>query len=523
MASIRAILGYNKGDGSVNKLLAAYENDIVDVDTGLGYSLNLNTSNKVEFETFADRGFFQNYSEIPLTFNGTVWSREYVGRTMISKYLKKLKSRMFLGYCKFASPQAPNDASGNPITFPSRVFYSDLFLGNTLTWGLEWGQNGATYAGNNIFEVTTTGGYPVQDFKARNIKVGDPLFITNGDASLTAKSYIVSSIESPYRLRVTENFPVTATSLHFWVGSNWFDVGLDDGDYLTGFGDNNDQLLCYKQFSLYRYNTVSLQKVKDVPGTTSGKSVVNIGDFTIYFHGSNANTRKTGFYIYNGANSTLISRAIQPFIDAISASNYGSVVAWREGRKYRAYVGALTNTPANISITNAIITWDSEGNQFSIDPIPESDTITASGKFIESGSEKYFIGTATSQVHETSSGYTFNTSPITWAMETGNYYPSSSSVANKFSRVQIVSQNAAGVQVLYKLTGKPMDDDDNWIALGEIQHNFQELPIPLDNNYGRGINIRFQEDGTRANTQLIQKIVIFYVPQTSKIYDIFGQ
>lgn len=521
MANILGLNGYNKGDGTVNKLLAAYQNDIVDVDTGLGYSLNINTSNNVEFENFADRVFFQNYSEIPKTFNGTSWTQEYVGRTLISKYLKKFKSRMFLGYCKFASPQAPNDASGNPITFPSRVFYSDLFLGSNLTWGIEWGQNGATYSGNNIFEVTTTGGTLVQDFKARNIKVGDPLFITNGDASLTAKPYIVSSIESPYRLRVTENFPTTATSLHFWVGSNWFDVGLDDGDNISSFGENNNQLLCFKKFSLYRYNGVSLDKVKDSPGTTSNRSVINIGDYTIYFHGSNANTRKTGFYIYNGSNSMLISRAIQPFIDGISASNYSLPVAWREGKKYRCYVRTIINSPFDISIEKGAITWDSEGNQFSIDPI--GDIITASGKFIDSSSEKYFIGTSLSQVHETASGNSFNGSPIPWAWETGNYFPATSSVANKFPRVQIVSNNAAGVEVLYKLAGKPMDDDDTWTPIGEIQHNFCDLTIPLSNNYGRGINLRFQETGTGSNTQLIQKIVILYIPQTTKIYEIFGE
>ena len=127
MANIRGLVGFNPTSGT-SRLFAAYGQDVVNVATGLGYSLNLNTSNDVEFEKFLDRVFIQNFSETPKSYRTStnVWTQEYVGRTPISKYIKEFKSRLYLGYCGFIGPQAPLDINSNAITFPSRVFFSDL-------------------------------------------------------------------------------------------------------------------------------------------------------------------------------------------------------------------------------------------------------------------------------------------------------------------------------------------------------------------------------------------------------------
>ena len=512
MASILGIGSLNKSQSSSNTIVAAYGNDVINVDTGLGYGLNL-IGNNVEFENFLDRSFLQDYNSVPLTFNGTDFSQEYVGRAMTSKYHKRLKSRMYLGYCKFTGPQKPQDASNTDIVFPSRVFHSDFFQGNDLTWGLEWGTNGKTIAGSPYFDLAQP---LVQDFKARKIKVGDPLFITNGNAQMIAHGpYFVASIPSPHRLVMTENFPETDTSLHYWVGSNWFDVETDDNDFITWLSENDDLLLVFKQFSLYRKSASTLQRIKNAPGTTSGRSVVNIGGLTFYFHGSNTNTRKTGIYAYNGGSSKLISRAIQNEINGITAANYDNVVSWPEGTRLRMFVGDITNAAKDISITNGVMTLDTEGTQWSVEPI--ADVVTATGKFIESGSEKYFIGTSDDEVHEVASGNGYNTVAMPWSFEKGEFYPSTTAVLNTFTRIQVDSKNAKGVEVFYKLLGTPKDDDDQWIGLGEIQHNHQEFTIPTKHNYAKGIDLRFHEESSRVNTSLIEKVTIFHIPESTKI------
>lgn len=512
MANINGIGALNKSQSSSNTLLAAYGNDVINVDTGLGYGLNLDSSLNVEFEAFLDRLFLQNYDSVPLTFNGTDFSTEYVGRTMTSKYHRRLKSRMYQAFCKFTGPQKPQDANNADIVFPSRVFHSDFFQGNDLTWGLEWGTNGKTIGGTSIFEIAQP---LVQDFKARKIKVGDPLFITNGNAQMIAHGpYFVASIPSPYRLIITETFPETDSSLHYWVGSNWFDVETDDNDYITWLGENDDLLLIFKRFSLFRKSASILQKVKNVPGTTSGRSVVNIGGLTIYFHGSNINTRKTGFYAYNGSGSKLISRGIQPFVDGITAANYDNVVSWLEGTRFRGFVGDISNTPQDISITNTVMSLDTEGTQWSIEPI--ADVVTCAGRFVESNAEKWFIGTSDDEIHETASGNGYNTVAMPWSFEKGAFYPSSAAVLNTFTRILVDSKNAQGTQVLYKLFGNPEDDDDQWKSLGEIQHNHQEFELPPNHRYAKGMDLRFQEEGSRDNTLLIEQIFVFYIPESTR-------
>ena len=502
--NVNFLAGYNRSASAVNKILAAYGNDIVDVDAGTGFNLNIDSVADVNMETFLDHVFLQDYSGLPRTYNGTAWGKTNVSRTLIAKYQKRLKTRLFLGYCNFLAPQAPTGAG----PFPSRIFFPNLPKNEKITWGIEWGTNLKITSGSATVSVSST----VQDFIANGIKKGDPIYLTSG-LTTTLQSFVLS-IDSPYQLTLTDVMTETATSVHFWVGSNWLDVGTDDNDFITQLGDNDDRLLIFKQFSLWRYNFTSLQKVKDAVGTTSGKSVVNIGRYTFYFHGSNANTRKTGFYSYDGAQSQLISRAIQPYIDGITSANYTAVVAWREGTKFRAFVGTLTNTPANISVTNAVLTLDTEGGQWSVDPI--ADVITSATRYLDSGVERTFIGTDDDEILDTPNGNTHNTSAISFATETGVRYPLGTDIMNEFTRVIVHSRGGRGLQVAYKLYATPDNDDDVWNGLGDLESNHQELFVPTRHANGKGINIKIFDVDGNANTFTIQKITVFHKPERTR-------
>lgn len=499
MASIDTLIGYNRSASSVNKLLAVYGNDVVDVDAATGFGLNISSPSTANFEVFLDHVFYQDYSRKPITYNGTAWGATNVSRTPIAKYLKRLKDKLYLGYCNFTSPQAPTGAG----PFPSRVFFPNLPKNEKIAWGIEWGTNLKITNGSPIVSVSSM----IQNFIANGIKKGDPIYLTSGLTN-TLQSYVLS-VDSPYQLTLTENMTETATSVHFWVGGNWLDFGTDDNDYITSLGENDDRLLVFKQFSLWRYNQISKQRVKDAVGTTSSKSIVNIGRYTYYWHGSNTNTRKTGWYRYDGVESRLISRAIQRYIDGVPTGNYTSVVGWREGNKLRGFVGNLTNTPYDVSVTNAVMTLDTEGGQWSIDPI--ADVVKSTGRFLESSVEKTFIGTNDDEVLETPSGNTHNTSSIPWAMQTGPRYPAGTEVINEFTRIKVHSiSGGRGIQVAYKLYGTPEDDDDVWTNLGDLEHNHQEFQVPARHNNGSGINIKLFDLEGNANTFTIQKITVFY-------------
>lgn len=484
------LIGYNKSSGT-NKLLCAYGNDIFDVDTGTGYPLNISSSTDSEFEVFLDSVFWQNYSNTPLTFDGSKWNKTHVAHTPIAKYLRVYGTRMYLGYVKL-----------NSTAYPSRVWYSDLPKNNTIQWGLMSGTNGRSNSLSTLFTAAQAG------FHSYNVKVGDPLIIEG--STDVAGEYTISEIEKDQRIKISENFKSTQTSLTYWAGGNWFDVRTDDGDVIKALGENNNRLLVFKENSLHRFDGSSLRQVKGVPGTSSTRSVVNIRGVTIYFHGSSKD--KTGFYMYDGVTSQRISNAVQPFIDGMSAANFDDVIAWREGDVYRAYIGDLSNTNSsnnayNIERTKAVFSYDVANNRVFIDTT--ADVIEAAGYFRESNEEKVFLQNDGGEVFQTPSGNDFGGSDIPFKLELQPYYPRGSEIVNVFTRIKIISRDARGVTVAYKLWDNPLSVDGEYTALPDLENDMTELLIPTDHNKASGFQLRFQETGQTEPTYHIEKVTIY--------------
>lgn len=525
MANVNGVIGFNPFTDT-SRLLAAYGNDIVNLATGLGYSLNLDGTSKVEFEKFLDRVFMQDYTARPKTYRSDTnkWVNDHVGRTPRSKYIKKYHSRLYLGYCRFVGAQQPLDPNtdGDNIQFPSRVFYSDLFSGPDLTWGVEWGRNGLVYPGTNIFYLQTSGtNYPLeQDFISRNIKVGDPLIILDSDTPGADrelnKTHLVTKVDSAYRLHLNTTFTGLSNGalIDYWVGSNWFDVEPDDGDSIAGFGENSDRLLIFKLLSLWFYTGTQLKKVQGALGTSSNRSIINDNrGSTYYFHGSDP--KLSGIYRYDGVSSTLISRAIDPFIRGMAASNYSLVTAWQEGAKLRWFLGDLTNTNYSISMTNVVATYNTLTGSWSVDPI--ADVIKCATSWIVSSTQNTYLGTSDDEVLKMDSGNDFNGTPINARLETKIYYPGGSEVISDFPYVQVIGRNVKGVKVKYKLYNMPKGNDDEYQALGELDNDKTEFILPVAHYAASGIQFLFEEIGTLENDSLIEKITVFYRPDRTRL------
>jgi len=217
--------------------------------------------------------------------------------------------------------------------------------------------------------------------------------------------------------------------------------------------------------------------------------------------------------MYNGTETIKVSTAIQPYIDGIASSFYGSVVGWREGDWVRMYVGDITNSQRDISVTKAVISYNEAVNGWSIDPITKVPTCATT--FMESGAQKIFFGDNSSRIEQTPSGYSFDGQPIGWAMEVGPRYPLGSQVLNKFTRVQVIARDARGVTVKYKLYNNPKDVDDQWTTLGEISNDKTDLVIPNNHARASGFDLRFEQIGIKENTQNIEEVSMFYLPENS--------
>jgi len=493
MSDILALGGY-QSTANTDRLFAGFGNDIVNVDTGAGYSQNLTAGSKGDFETYLDYCFYVNGVDATRSYNGAAWSTlGKINRAPIAKYAQVYGVKLYLGYLTI-----------NSQTYPSRVWHTDLPDNNEPRWGLEWGSLLSQTAASAVVND------PNADFEDYGIKAGDPIWILSG---ANAGQYTVSSVDTGRTLTLTEDLANTVATSTYIVGSNYFDVRTDDGDYLRGLGENSDRLLAFKLNSMHRYNGASLLQVKGVPGTSSNESIQNIKEqFTLWFHGSQLD--KTGVYMYNGQNGIKVSGVIQPYIDGIAASIFPNVTAWREGDWYRCYVGDITNAQRNISVTKAVISYHVATNKWSVDPI--NKVPLCSTTFIESNAEGTFFGDDSDAVFKTPSSWTFDTSPIPWAMETGIHYPEGAAIMNKFTRIQVVGRDCRAIRARYKLYGRPKTDDTQWLPLDDLEDSRTQLVIPLKHNRASGINIRLAETSTRENAQYIEKIIVFYEPQGTR-------
>ena len=522
MANIDGIVGYNSPSGT-NKLLAAFGNDVVDVLTGLGYGLNLTAGNKAQFETFIDSVFFCNGVDKMRSFVGGAWSDSFsLPKQIIPKYIRKSvnNSQLLIGNCSLTP------GSGSALSYKSYVFRSDLpklgksLSGTAIAQSIQWGiESGRCNLKQNTRQLKAVldGNGRLPYFKTRGIQVGDPVFILGGDIG----QYTVASVDSEYELTLNESFPSADSvnsNLDFWVGNNFFQVGTDDNDQIMGFGENNSRDLIFKLFSLWYYTGSQLKQVKGAPGTSSQRSVINDSKGnTYYFHGSDIG--KTGIYRYDGVGVVKASRAIDPFIQGMNASNYTGVVAWEEGDELRFFIGDLTNNNDDISMTNAVATLNTVTGAWDVSPI--ADVLTCATTYVVSNVKNSYTGTSDSQVLKMNTGFNHNGSPIPAVVETTVKYPSGSEIMNDFTAVQAISKNATGLRLSYKFWNKPKDVDDRWWPLGDITEDKTEFEAgQLNNMLGRqacGIQFRVEEDGSLENNWLVEKITVFYKPDRARL------
>ena len=493
------------------KLIGVYGNDFhiwnPVLDTWTGQGVNVTSSvNKWRSAVFLDKAFFVNGWNITSPgvitpndnskrYDGSVWTDEIVTRAPpLAKYIHRVGDRMYLGSIYFPTRQELHS---------SWVWFTDLPDNNDITYGFVEGAN----LNGNKGDTRVFDSEPTIYFKTRGLKIGDPIFITGVD-----KTFYISEVQTENSLILTEPLPQDLSDEGYWAGSNYFQVSTNDGDEITGLGDNNDNVLIFKRDSLYRYDRISLRKIKGVLGTTSQESVVNIKDKTYYFH-------STGIWECDGVTSRLISRPIQDYIDAVSSDMYPNIVAWVTGpsqETLRVFVGDLTDTDNNISLTNAILDYDTSNQAWSPGALPFK--VTCATTFRESNTNNVLLGTDIGTVYQDNKGTSDNTAAIPWMIDTGFHFPAGPQIEIEFEKFQVHSKKGRGMQVRYKLYGTPYKIDKQWRPLNDVENDVTEFILKGRSEYdnkGRGIAIQFTESSD-DKTPIIERIDIFFKPTTAR-------
>ena len=441
------------------------------------YGRYLTNNLKTYHVEFLDNQFWVNGTDDNRTYDGSTWSiTRNVENSPRGKYPLLFGPRIYLANIKFT-------VGATTLSFPSRVAYSDGVEqdenGNyRIKWGFESGTDLTTVAGSAV--VNSTGGTPAA-FKRMGIEAGDPFYIISGT---NAKKYTVSSVDSETQITLTESVTNSGTNQSYWVSNNFGEIKTSDSDVLMGIAENSDKILAFKQNSLYRCTEkfLSVVKVKGVPGTTSFDSVINLRDFTFYFH-------STGVWRYNGVTAELISEPIWDVIEVIASTAYDDVVAWSDGARYvKFFVGDIsanlkTNLPA---ISKCVLIYDVTMDNWSLGSFEK--TFVNSTPWVESSAPKIYAGASDGHVYQLETGTDFDTAPIPFRLIDQVRYPISKEVTVKGERIELFQQLGKKLQVQYRRIRQPHPDDERHTPITKA---FQQ-----DRADFRGIQIEMDESST---------------------------
>lgn len=496
MPEIQCLHGSNFADGT-DKLIAIRNGVIYIYDPNLAVWKyrsypTFTSSLRMDTENFLDHSFFVNGTDFNYSYNDNgYWSKENnLHDSPKAKYIKEYKLKLYLGNIVIRG-----------TSYPSRVWFSDLPKDNEIQWGIETGTNLVQTAASAI--VTSTG----STFETNNIKVGDTFLIENGNNS---GEYTVRTVDSQTQITLTEVLTYSATGGRFWTGRNYFDVKTDNGDVITGFGRNSNELLIFKKLSLHRYNVDAgtLRQVKEVPGTTSPASIVDEDEFTYYYDSKSDAIRR-----YGGGTSIIISNAVEDLLQNISSSMRDSVIGWQRDGKYIEFYIGDTTTRDGYSISKCVLVWDTISEIWSTRSLPV--TVEASTEWIQNDKSETYIGTSTEEVLKINSGYSYDGTAIAFELIDKPIFPLGPDALVDFQRVRFYIDNGYDMQIMYRILYAPIDNyswrHTDWFPM-EGKSSSARVEFSFKNTLphrGSGVQFRFIQSSVRESF-LLEKYIVYY-------------
>ncbi len=493
MADILGLHSMNFQSGSEELIAVWHSTPMVRKgDAWENHGVNLTEGTKAEMESFVDCVFLVNGVDNNLCYDGNRWAAQQLNlRSSPNGYLVKREGvRLFLG-----------DVTINDVRYKSRVWHSDFpRADNTLSWGLEYGTNLVQTADSAV--VTSDGA----GFKSRNIKIGDPITIEDGENN---GEYKVQSVDSNTQITLINNLVNTVASSTYWVGGNYFDVETNDGDSLRALGKLSGELLCYKANSLHRYNIrgKQLRRIEGAVGTTSSRGVVSLNKYAYNYHPS-------GIYRCNGTSTTLISKAIYDFIEGVTAANQSEVVAWSEDNEVIVfYLGDVTLRDGE-KIENCAVAYNTTDNTWSPRRYPID--IKCSTQWLKDDVPEVYTGDDSDSVYKMNIGTHFNDADIVFEYEHPPIFPAGDNAIVNFDRLQAYIDNGPDVQIFYKLiymsSGRKGQwiNDKTWQSLkGSQRGEKTEWRFPNKHRRAAGVALKFAES-SQHESFLLEKFVLFY-------------
>jgi len=193
------------------------------------------------------------------------------------------------------------------------------------------------------------------------------------DANITSAKFVKSYNNYLFWANVTIGTDSFKTRI-YWsnikdntsvAGDSWLEVGLNDGQEITGIRVLADRLVVYKERSIYNvYFTGDADIPFIMPG--GGKSTSNVGCIAPWSIQEVENAHiflaPDGLYVYDGSGSTKISYRISNTLESFNSTYFKNSVS----TTYRVKNKYMISFASSGSEMDRVIVWDYYNNAFSI-------------------------------------------------------------------------------------------------------------------------------------------------------------
>lgn len=267
-------------------------------------------------------------------------------------------------------------------------------------------------------------------------------------------------------------------------GTDWATSGTSDSSSLTIPGAGkinmvkvvNDRIVTSKTSGImHRWDGYSLRTLPTNKGISSPYSVANIDDFYFYLN-------RDGIYAFNGEMPQVLSNAIQSQIynktgNGIGGATFDSAPAIMNRYNYLLSVGSVSDNLTNEPITNAVIKYDYQLNQFTDYSFANQPTAWTTYKD-NTGNIQVIFGDSSGQCYRLSGTATSdNGTPIETVME-GVLSFDQPEAEKVFKEFWAIASPGCGAKIQVSASETFTSSRRKWVDVGEFKDGVAKLSFP---------------------------------------------
>lgn len=193
------------------------------------------------------------------------------------------------------------------------------------------------------------------------------------------------------------SLPQVPAAITWDTVNDWVDVNPDDGDEFTGFENNGNKLLLFKNRALYRWDWGDVEPDRIIGVGTESQECIK----TNFENGLTFFANSKGVYVYNGSSVKNISRKIKPIIKSVPATNWKDVVGEIDEDHYYLYLGDSL-TWGGSTFTNVMAVYTISLNAWVVYSL--NTPWRFANKLILSGAEAIYFGSSNGRTYLWDSG-----------------------------------------------------------------------------------------------------------------------